>query len=287
VNCLDAVSGRAIWTRALFQDAEKERLHYGQTCSPLIVDNMVIITGGNDRPAKSGDGREPAPALLAFDLKTGSPSWQAIGDKPSYASPAIATLAGVRQILLVHQHGIQGHSINDGATLWEFPWPGFMPKNSQAVPVGSDRVYCSTGYGIGSVLLTIRPAAKEGAGPALSAGEIWHTPVMKTELSNVVIRDGCVYGLDDGWLVCQDLATGKKKWRGEKYGHGQILQCGNLLLAQSEDGAVSLVDATAAGATELGRISALTDGACWNPPALAGHVLVVRNDRQAACYRLP
>ena len=39
-------------------------------------------------------------------------------------------------------------------------------------------------------------------------------------------------------------------------------------------------------ARELARFSALP-GKTWNPPALAGEYLVVRNEKAAACYRLP
>ncbi len=277
LDCLDGATGKPIWSQSLFTDPEHQRLHYGQTCSPLIVNNLVIVTGGKD-----------GPALAAFNKDDGKPAWQSPSgtrefSMPAYASPTLATLLGVRQILQVHQRGIAGHDIADGHVLWQFPWPGFMPKNSQPIPVGQDKVYCSTGYGIGSVLLQLRLN-----GSAIEAHEIWHTPIMKTELSNVIVRDDAAYGFDDGWLVCQDLKTGKKKWRGEKYGHGPLLQAGDLLLVQAEDGNVSLLDVNPSGPTILGSINAVSGSStCWNTPALAGHRLLIRNEREAACYRLP
>ncbi len=36
---------------------------------------------------------------------------------------------------------------------------------------------------------------------------------------------------------------------------------------------------------ELSRFSAL-EGKTWNPPALAGDYLLVRNHKEAACYRM-
>ena len=123
-------------------------MHYGQTCSPLIVDDKIIIAGSHP----------PAPSLLAFDKLTGEPIWHCDGDSASYSSPSLVTLGGVRQILLVHQTSIAGHDVADGHLLWKHNWPGIMPKNSQPIAIAPDEVYASTGYGIGSVLLHVQSA---------------------------------------------------------------------------------------------------------------------------------
>ena len=61
---------------------------------------------------------------------------------------------------------------------------------------------------------------------------------------------------------------------------------GALLLVTAESGDMVLVQPVPEEHRELTRFSALR-GKTWNPPALAGEYLVVRNDKEAACYRLP
>ena len=70
------------------------------------------------------------------------------------------------------------------------------------------------------------------------------------------------------------------------YGHGQMVLSGSLLLVTDEGGDVVLVEPVPEAHRELTRFPAL-HGKTWNPPALAGAYLVVRNDKEAACYRLP
>ena len=55
---------------------------------------------------------------------------------------------------------------------------------------------------------------------------------------------------------------------------------------QTEDGELVLVEPSPDAYRELTRFTAL-DGKTWNPPALAGALLLVRNDREAAAYELP
>ncbi|MDB5171654.1 MAG: hypothetical protein JWN51_427 [Phycisphaerales bacterium] len=271
LDCLDGTNGKVIWSHDIVKDSGAQKaLYYGQSGSPLVLDKLVIVPG----PAGG-------PSLLAYDKETGKLVWKAGHDNASYASPVLASVAGVPQLLNLNQHAIAGFDPADGRTLWEFHWAGEMPKSSQPVPVGGDRIYCSSGYGIGSVLFQVR-----AANGTLSPSEIWHTAMMKTEFTNVVIRDGYAYALDDSRLTCQDLSTGKRAWRGENYGHGQILLADDLLIIQSEAGDVALVDAKPTGANELGRVPALQH-MTWNAPTLAGHLLLVRNDREAVCYRLP
>jgi outer membrane protein assembly factor BamB len=120
----------------------------------------------------------------------------------------------------------------------------------------------------------------------LSVTRIWNNRYLKPKFSDVVIKDGCVYGLDDAVLTCLDLATGKRLWRGDNYGFGQILLVDDLLLIQCEDGNVALVEAKPSEFHEITRFQGLSSKT-WNNPALSGHRLLVRNDREAACFELP
>jgi outer membrane protein assembly factor BamB len=179
---------------------------------------------------------------------------------------------------------VTGHDPADGRILWEYSWPGNFPKCSQPVPLKEDRVFISAGYGAGCAMLQIQA----GSGGSMTVEEVWRNQTMKTEFTNVVVRDRYLYGLDDGILACVDLATGQRKWkdRAGNYGYGQILLVGDLLLVQSQAGPVALVEATPTRFHELGQLDAL-HSKTWNNPVLAGKYLVVRNDREAACYELP
>jgi hypothetical protein len=105
----------------------------------------------------------------------------------------------------------------------------------------------------------------------------------------VLVRDGFAYGLDDVFLQCVDLETGRSRWkkrRSPSFGHGQTLLVGDVILVLSEQGEVILVEATPRKYHELASFQAL-EGVTWNTPALAGDVLVVRNAEAAAAFQLP
>ena len=116
-------------------------------------------------------------------------------------------------------------------------------------------------------------------------------PVMKTKLSNAVVRDGYVYGLDDVLLECIELETGAVKWKKRRtpaFGHGQIMLVGYAILVLSETGELALVRAAPDGYHELASMPVLDDSnVTWNNPAFAPPYLLVRNAREAACYRMP
>ena len=143
-------------------------------------------------------------SLLAFRKDTGEPAWQAGNDKASYSSPTLATLAKVRQLLSVNAGSVSAHDPATGKVLWEHSWPGEFAKCSQPVPLPPDRLFISAGYGIGCALLRIEHDK------TWNVTEVWKNKNLKTMFTNAVVRDGFAYGLDDGILVCLDLATGAK-----------------------------------------------------------------------------
>ena len=87
-------------------------------------------------------------------------------------------------------------------------------------------------------------------------------------------------------MVCLAAADGELKWKEGRYGHGQEILVGDLLLVMAESGEVILLEPNPQESREVARFRALADKT-WNPPALAGEYLAVRNDKEAACYRLP
>jgi outer membrane protein assembly factor BamB len=271
LNCLDLETGERLWSKDIIKDNHASVNGWGVAGSPLVLDQMVVVNAGG--PA----GR----SLVAYHAATGEFIWGGGNAGADYSSPLPATLAGVRQILIFTSR-VVGHDAASGKVLWEYPWPGGHPHIAIPVILPGDRVLISSGYGTGSELVQI----KTDADGKWSAARIWKSIRLKAKFTNVVYRDGFIYGLDDGILVCLDAADGSLKWKEGRYGHGQVILSGSLLLVTDEGGDLVLVEPVPEEHRELTRFSAL-HGKTWNPPALAGELLVVRNDKEAACYRLP
>lgn len=304
VNCLDARTGRALWSHDTATEFGAVVTTWGKAGSPLIVDDMVVISvgvpsgesGAGEAAKLTGNSASQAPydaSLIAFDMKTGDVRWRAGSRQASYASPVSATLAGERQIIVVNEGWVTGHRASDGKVLWEYPWAEEHDRSAtcpQPVPLDGDRLFLSKGYGIGASLLEI----KRGVSGNLFANPLWQPPikkVMKTKFSNVVLRDGFVYGLDDVLLECMELETGAVKWKKRRqpvFGHGQIMLIGSVIVVLSETGELALVEATPAVYRELASLQVLDEAnVTWNNPAFAPPYLLVRNAREVACYRLP
>mgnify|MGYP003339858694 CR=1 FL=1 len=163
-----------------------------------------------------------------------------------------------------------------------------MPERvARPIPVGENRVLFSSGYGVGSALLEVPSAGKSAAESGEGQPVIWKTTRFQAKFSNPAERGGHVYGVSDGIFACLDLSDGSVKWKGGRYGHGQGLLVGELYLQMTESpGELVLLRPTPDAPNELACFPVF-DAKTWNPIALAGELLLVRNDREAACIRLP
>lgn len=271
LHALDLATGLPRWQRDVLADSRSKNLMYAKAASPLLHEDRVIVSGG-----KNGA------TLCAYAIADGRLLWAAGDDTSAYSSPVIRHLAGRDQLVSVNQFSVTGHDPAAGALLWRFDWPGELPKVCQPIPAGPDRLLVSSGYGMKSHLLEIQ--AVDGG---FQARALWSGSVPRTKFSSASVVGDHFYALDEGTLVCGQLADGARVWRAGRYGYGQHLLCGrDLLLIQSEPGAIVLVRADPAGLRELARLDAL-HSKTWNPPALAGRWLLARNDREAVCFELP
>lgn len=288
LRCLDGKDGTLLWQDDLRQryglDAVSDELlvQWGRAGSPLIVDDLVVVPAGGPAGA--------AKSLIAFNAESGEKVWEGGTDQISYSSPALATIAGVRQILIVNEMTATGHDPAMGAMLWSHDWPSHSNQDassSQAVAIGEDRVLLSKGYGGGAELLAFAPAAGGGLEKRPS---LWiNKQALETKFTNVCVIGEHIYGLSNGYLECVAIETGRKTWRKnrrQEFGHGQILGVGELILVLSEEGELALVEANPQQFVEFARMPVFTDKT-WNNLCLYGNKLLLRNDREAVCLELP
>jgi outer membrane protein assembly factor BamB len=273
--CLDAASGARRWDVELL--ADNANIQWGQCGAPLIVDGRVIVTPGAQTPAAQDK------AVRAYDCTTGKLVWASGSRKAGYSSPLLATFAGVRQIVLLDGEAVAGYDVTSGHELWVYPWPTYQDINvAQPLVFDDGRVFVTSGYGHGCAMLSISQVQN-----GWQVQELWTTRNLRCKFSSPVALGDAIYGLDEAHLVCIDARDGARKWKGNRYGFGQILRCGHWIVVGAETGRLALVEAKPEAFVEAAIIDALPGNKNWNHPAIANGRAYLRNHFEMACFELP
>jgi outer membrane protein assembly factor BamB len=272
LTCLGLEDGEVLWARNVLAESGGTVPEWGFSVSPLVVGKRVILSvgGTNDQ------------SLVALDKLTGQIVWTGGDDLVSYSSPIIHTLAGETQVVVFNHSSVAGHDMVSGELRWEHAYARGHVHVAAPLALSKDRVLVSSGYGHGSELYSIQRDDKG----VWSAERVWKSRRMKAKFTNLIQRDGFIYGLDDGILACISAETGELQWKDGRYGHGQAILAGDHLLLTTETGEVVLIEPNPEELRELAKVSVYT-GKTWNPPALAGQFLFMRTDREAVCLELP
>ena len=266
VNVLDATTGTVVWTRNSVSDTGAKVPGWGIAGSPLVVNDLVIV-------AASG-------TLVAYDVANGNPRWLGPTGGVGYSSPQLVTIAGVQQVVLLNSNGAISVSLADGKLLWEHKWEGVPIVQPGVAPNGDLLVSVSESSGLR------RLAVAQAAG-GWTVQERWTSEDIYPWFNDFVVHKGYAFGFNGSSLVCVNLEDGKLKWKGKRYGYGQLilLPDDDVLLIVSEQGEIALAKAAPDQFTELAHFPAL-EGKTWNHPVLVGNVLLVRNDHEMAAFRL-
>ena len=267
VNVLNADTGAVIWSRNAASDTKIKIPGWGFASSPLVVDDVVIVA--------------TAGALAAYDIANGNPRWFGPADDFSYSSPHLATIGGVKQVLMLNGIGLISVSPTDGKELWR-----------QALPPGP-RIVQPAITSEGDVLThdgessSLRRIAAANGPNGWTVTERWESGGLNPYFSDFVVHKGHAFGFAGSSIACIDLKDGNQKWKGGSFGHGQLVLLADqdLLLILSEKGELALVKATPDVFTELGRFPAIK-GKTWNHPVLAHDTVLVRNGEEMAAFRL-
>jgi formylglycine-generating enzyme required for sulfatase activity/outer membrane protein assembly factor BamB len=283
-NCFDAATGKILWSRNLQKEFNGRKAGWGYTASPLVDGNQAIYVPGG-----------PGASVVALDKNTGDTLWKSGSDAAAHATPMTATIHNVRQYIVFNAFGAVGVKATDGTQLWRHQWTTQHDCNAQSPLVMGNRVFITSGYGVGCAMLEIDDNWK--------VKEIWKDKELIDRTARPILYQGYIYGTDETMrLICLNPETGMIVWAKEGFGApvnyawkdgfscgsgGLILVDGALLVVSEKTQSMVAVKATPEGYQELGRFKLLVNGAeLFTSPSFSNGKLVVRDKKNYYCVDL-
>lgn len=268
---LDAATGTERWRVDFVERFKAAVPEFGFISSPLVDRGGIYVQAAN--------------SVVKLDVRTGAVVWRTLEggatvfESGAFSSPIVATLAGVRQLVVQTRETLNGVELETGRVLWSQPVPSFRGMNILTPVVVGDAVFTSS-YQNGSWLYRV---SREGA--AWTVTQAW---AMNAQgyMSTPVVIDGYAYlHLANQRLACIDLRTGQRMWTTTPFGkYWSLVAQGDRLLALDETGHLRLIRATPS-AFELLDETVVGEGEAWAHLAVADGELFVRDGTGISAYR--
>lgn len=291
--CLDAASGKLVWSRSLPDDFGGRLMQAQGTTdwrfseSPLVDGDRVVVTPGG-----------PDAALVALDKKSGAEIWRAkvpaLGeqgvDGAAYSSVVISQAAGIRQYVQLLGRGAVGIEASSGRFLWGYNRVANAIANIPTPLVEGDHVFVSTGYGTGAALLRLR---KSETGVEASELYFLEADTLQNHHGGLILDNGVVYtgtGSNKGFPIAVNLADGKVAWgpeRNKGQGSAAVSFADGRLYFRYQNGTMILIEATPEGYLERGSFEIPgVEQFSWSHPVIAGGQLYLREQDRLYVYDL-
>jgi outer membrane protein assembly factor BamB len=302
---LNVTNGATVWQKDLVALYDAHVIAWQNAASPLLEDGLIYVNANCVTNVEQNPQKPPILALtnsiLALRASDGSLAWRAHNEGMTHATPVMATIHGVRQVVFATQSGLLALDPQTGDRLWRINYPFNYSTSLGASPVVFDDLVFVTGaqgYGMGST--TVRVTLSNNVWTAV---QLWANPGFSSSLAShwmtPVAHQGFLYGLfgefsfDDprARLRCVDMATGQVKWSVNNFGRGGIALVDQHLVILTETGDLVLAKPATNAYTELGRFQAIPGylpdfNKCWNSPAIADGKVYVRSTAFGAAFDL-
>jgi outer membrane protein assembly factor BamB len=261
--CLNAQNGEKVFEVDFAKRFSTELPGFGQVCSPLLDNGRIYI--------QSGGG------LLCLDANNGETIWRSLVETDAmygsaFSSPIIATLQGVRQLVVQTRKALCGVELATGETLWSQNVEAFRGMNILTPTVWDNSLFVSS-YGGKTQLF----APKLDSDGKWSVSERWSNKAEAYMSSPVVIGDFLYAHLKNQRVACFNLKTGEETWRTRPYGkYWSMITNGKQILALDETGKLFLINANPEK-FDLVDTTEVSDQECWAHIALAGNQVLIRD----------
>jgi outer membrane protein assembly factor BamB len=275
VHGLDRATGRVLWAHDLVAELGAPVQPRGFGASPLVWEDLVIVTPG-------GDGT----AVVAFRQSDGARAWASQSFRPSYSSPILAEVGGEEQVIVAMGPDRAGLDPRTGELEWRLTLRG-EAANVMATQIwGEDGVlFGSAAYTDGSRAIRV---TREGEGK-FAAEELWFNTRMRVQHGTMVRLGDYVYGSSGDFgptlLAAIHVGTGELAFRQRGFAKANLLAAGGHLLILDEDGVLAIGTPGPEGVDVHARARVL-DRVAWTAPILVGTRLYVRDRRHVKAFEL-
>ena len=271
VSCLDAATGKLVWRKDPYPKVVPT---FFTSMSPIIADGLAIAHAG-------GKGKG---AIIAYDLATGDEKWKWAGEAPQYASPALMTVGGTKQIVTLTEKSVVGLGLADGRLLWQIPFAPQRRAYNAATPIVDGQTVIITGAARGTKALKI-----EKQGDGFAAKQLWSNDQVAVQFNTPVLKDGLLFGLTDrGNLFCINAETGKEAWMDTaRHGRGfaAVLDAGSCMLALPATSELIAFKPSGKACAVLARIK-VADTPTYAHPVVAGNRIFVRDQETVTLWTI-
>jgi outer membrane protein assembly factor BamB len=271
VSCLEAATGKTIWHVNLKTDFGGNTPGWGYSESPLIVDDMVVVTPGG----KGG-------TLLTLNKFTGKPIWQSkeVTEGAHYSSPVVATIDGTRQIVQFANKSVFGVTLSEGKPLWSYSAAANGTANCCTPIIDGNLVFASSSYGTGGGLAKVI-----SSGSTQQAEEVYFEKKMACHHGGIVKVGDYMYSNGGGALICMHFATGEIMWQSRSSGKGSLCVADGMLYLLGEGHEMALAEVSPEAYKEHGKFRIQSHGKpAWAHPVVAGGKLYIRDQESLTAY---
>jgi outer membrane protein assembly factor BamB len=272
LSCLDTATGKLVWRKDPFPKIVPQ---FFTAMSPVITDGMAIAHLGGQ-----GNG-----AIISYDLNTGDEKWRWSAEGPEYASPALLTVEGTKQIVTLTEKSVVGIGLADGKLLWHLPFAPERRAYNAATPivVGQTVIYTGTARGIKAV--KIEKQANE-----FTAKELWSNPEIAPQFNTPILKDGLVFGLSNrGNFFCVDSQSGQTAWidptSRDRGGFTSIVDTGSVLLALPSNSELIVIKPNNKEYTELALFK-VSDTPTYAHPVIAGNRIYIKDQETLTMWTI-
>ena len=271
----DVATGKVIWRRDFSKQFPATSPLYGTAMSPVIEKGLLIAhVGGHDKGA-----------LIAFDASTGEPRWTYDGDGPSYASPIIATLAGVRQVVTFTQKELIGVDAASGKLLWKLSAKTSYDTNSITPILYRDTLIVSREE---QGLFAFRIEKK---GNQLLPVEVWNNRDNPLYLSTPVVENNRLIGFsvrNRGMFFAMDADTGQTIWQspGRTAESAALLGIGQSILAFTTNATLVVINPSLKTFEKQAEIE-IAPSATWAHPVISRERILIKDETTLRSLAMP